>query len=225
MKCITYIFTILSISLFSCALPAGTINLEGRVTDKKTKKPVPDRCIIVKGMVGKKNNYTFTDAGTFSTDSMGFFKYKLRKIKNAQSYTFYLVGDSDYTYKSEQLSLTYLKKNSDNITFSIDRLASLTMVIIRKCKSPPCDTLLLSWKTDGIDGRTLFPYNIKNNAITSTSDLRWIGGEVRSIIKTRTFADERTEIRWVLFRNGKKDEFIDTITCRRYLENNVSLIY
>jgi hypothetical protein len=53
----------------------------------------------------------------------------------------------------------------------------------------------------------------------------WVGGKVKSTVQTRAFADKKTVVRWVLFRNGMMKEIIDTITCKRYLENNVYLTY
>ena len=63
------------------------------------------------------------------------------------------------------------------------------------------------------------------NGLTSTFGLRWIGGNVKSTIKTRAYADQWTIVRWVLYRDGEKKEIIDTIICRRDLVNKVYLKY
>jgi hypothetical protein len=165
------------------------------------------------------------NSGSFSTDSSGHFAYSLRKIKDAHFYNFCLVGDSDYSYMAEKIPLPYLDRNAKNLSFSLSKLADLTMLVFRKSKTPVCDTLFLSWKSDGVDGGIIYPYKINNNGLSSTLDLKWIGGNVKSSVKTRAFANLKTTVRWVLFRNGKRMEIIDTITCKRDLVNQVSLKY
>jgi len=219
------IILVLGLLLTGCLNSEGTLKIKGKVIDKSTKTPIPGRDIIVQGLVVKKNRVVSINAGSFSTDSSGRFKYSLKRVKDAQSYKFCLVGDSDYAFIAEKIALIYLERNAKNLSFSLCKLADLTMLIFRKSKIPVCDTLFLSWKSDGVDGGIIYPYKINNNGLTSGGELKWIGGYVKSSVKTRAFADQKTTIRWVLFRNGKRKEIIDTITCKRDFVNQVFLKY
>jgi hypothetical protein len=226
MKIIIYIAFVTGILFTGCVNTEGILKIKGKVIDKRTKTPIPCRDIVVKALVVTNNSLTPINEDYFSTDSSGCFNYSLKKVKGASYYNFCLVGDSDYSFITEKISLTYLERNAKHISFSLSKLADLTILIFRISKSPICDTLFLSWKTDGVDGRTLYPYKISNyNGLTSTFGLRWIGGNVKSTIKTRAYADQWTIVRWVLYRNGEKKEIIDTIICRRDLVNKVYLKY
>jgi len=226
MKIIIYIAFVTGILFTGCFNTEGIINIKGKVIDKQTKTPIPFREIIVKASVVSNTSLAPINEDYFSTDSLGCFNYSLKKVKGASYYNFFLVGDSDYSFMAEKLSLTYLQRNAKHLSFSLNKLADLTIMIFRISKAPVCDTLFLSWKTDGVDGRTLYPYKINNcYGLTSTFRLRWIGGNVKSTIKTRAFADQWTIVRWVLYRNGMKKEILDTIICRRDLVNKVYLKY
>jgi len=104
--------------------------------------------------------------------------------------------------------------------------------INRKSKKPVNDTLRLIWESNGVYGLSLYPYKIENYGgtnnsygLTSDRDLMWIGGNVNSTINTKVFADKRTELNWELYRNGKRMEFTDTITCKRDFANIVYFTY
>ena len=225
MRIIIYIAFVMGILFIGCVNTKGVLKIKGKVIDECTKAPIVGREIIVQGLVESYNTTEPIDAGHFSTDISGHFTYSLRKVKDAFYYNFCLVGDSDYSFVTEKIALIYLERNAKQLSFSLSKLADLTIQIFRKSKTPVCDTLYLSWKSNGVDGRTLYPYKITNNGLTSTFELRWIGGNVKSTIKTRSFADQRTTVRWVLFRNGKIEEILDTITCKRDLVNIVCLKY
>jgi hypothetical protein len=225
MKIIIYIAFVMGILFIGCVNTEGILKIKGKVIDEYTKAPIPWRDIIVQGLVVSNNSLVPIYAGYFSTDSSGCFTYSLRKVKDAYYYNFCLVGDSDYSFMTEKIALIPLERNAKYLSFSLSKLADFTILIFRQSNTPVCDTLYLSWKSNGVDGRTLYPYKINNYGLTSTLELRWIGGNVKSTIKTRAFADKRTTVRWVLFRNGKIKEIIDTITCKRDLVNEVYLKY
>lgn len=225
MKFIIPVALVIVILLMGLVKTKRTLEINGKVIDEFTKSPVPRREVIVQGLVLKNKMLVSIEAGNFSTDSSGSFIYALRKIKDAHTYHFCLVGDSDYSYSAENLALSYLERNAKHLSFSLKKLADLTMLVFRKSKTPVCDTLFLSWRSDGVDGRTLYPFKINNNGLTSNSELRWIGGNVKAAINTRAFADQRTIVKWTLFRNGKKKEIIDTITCKRDMVNKIYLRY
>jgi hypothetical protein len=172
------------------------------------------------------------DAGQFSADSSGYFAYSLRKVKDARYYNFSLAGDSDYVFTTRTLGLMELEKNAKFLTFSLSKLVDLSIVIIRKSKTPLCDTLSLCWESNDIYHRFLYPFKVYNNGkvnnttgLASDLALNWIGGNVNSTVTTRVFADKKTKILWDLRRNGKKQEFVDTITCRRDQVNIVNFTY
>ena len=154
------------------------------------------------------------------------------KVKDARYYDFSLAGDSDYVFTTRTLGLMELERNAKFLTFSLSRLVDLTLIIKRKSSTPLCDTLSLCWESNGVYNRFLYPFKIYNQGKTNnttglTSDvaLNWIGGNVNSTVKTRVFADKKTKILWDLRRNGKKQEFVDTITCRRDQANIVQFTY
>jgi hypothetical protein len=195
MKITIYIVSAMWILLTGCIKTEGILKIEGKVIDKHTKTPIPGRDIIIQGLTGSYERFVPVYAGQFTTDSSGYFTYSLRKVKDAYHYNFCIVGDSDYSFMTEKIALLPLKRSANYLSFSLNKLADLTVQIFRKSKTPVCDTLYLSWKSDGVDGRTLYPYKVNNYELTTTHELRWIGGNVRSTIKTRAFADKRTTLR------------------------------
>jgi hypothetical protein len=208
-----------------CMRTVGTLEIEGNLIDELTKAKLPGREIIVEGVVNDGHRNQSIDAGQFTTDNAGHFKYTLNKIEDAYYYKFCLVGDSDYAYKIREFGLVELKQNARYLSLSVDKLVGLTIRIYRKTKVPAYDTLYMGWKSDGIDGRTLFPFKINNNNLSGSQELKWVGGEVRSTVKVRAYADKRATVRWALFRNGRSKEIIDTITCKRDRVNEVYLVY
>lgn len=218
--------------IIGCLNTEGTLEIKGKVIDEYTKMQIPVRDIIVQGLVNNDEELVPIDAGQFSTDSTGCFTYTLRKVKNAHYYNFCLVGDSDYSFMTKKLGLLELQQNSKYLLFSLSKLADLRIKIYGKSKTPFCDTLYLSWKSNEVDFRILYPYKINNYGIpdnfiglTSYSGLIWIGRNTNSTIKTRVFADKMTKIHWELVRNKKRKEITDTITCKRDLTNTVNFTY
>lgn len=222
----------MGILLTGCVNTEGTLVIKGKVTDEYTKVQIPGRKIIVQGLLESNNTLVPVDAGQFSTDSSGCFLYSLRKIKDAHYYNFCLVGDSDYASMINRLGLYELKQNSKYLFFSLKKLADLTINIQKISKTPCRDTLYLTWESNNVDFRTLYPYKIDNYGITDNSfglipgfGLRWIGGNINSTVKTRVFAGKMTKIHWELVRNKKIKEITDTITCKRDLTHIVYFKY
>ena len=218
--------------LTGCLNTEGTLQIKGKVIDEYTKIQISGRDIIVQGLVENDNELVPIDAGQFSTDSSGCFTYTLWKVKDAHYYNFCLVGDSDYSFLTRKLGLRELEQSAKYLFFSLSKLADFRIKINRKSKTPFCDTLYLSWESDGVDFRILYPYKIDNFRIpdnfiglTSYSGLVWIGANTNSTVKTRVFADKMTKIHWELVRNKKRKEITDTITCKRGLTNIVNFTY
>jgi len=215
-----------------CVNTEGSLKIKGNVLDESTKTGIPGKNIIIQGLVDNNNKSEPVEAGLFSTDSSGCFAYSLKKVKDAYYYNFCFVGDSDYVFITKSLSLMELEQNAEFLSFSLSKLVGLTIKLNRTCKTTVCDTLHLIWESNGVYGLSLYPYRIRNygrtnNSFGSTSgrDLWWTGGNVISIINTKVFADRKTELTWELFRNGKRKEFIDTITCKRDFANIVYFTY
>lgn len=218
--------------LTGCVNTEGTLKIKGKVLDESTKTGIPWKNIIVQGLVNSNDKSEPIEAGQFSTDSSGCFTYSLRKIKGAYNYNFCLIGNSDYPVTINKMTLIGLERNAKYLFFSLSKLADLTIKINRKSKTHVCDTLHLYWESNGVYGGSLYPYKINNYGRTDDSfvytsgrDLWWTGGNVISIINTKVFADKKTELSWELYRNGKKKEFIDTITCKRDFANIVYFTY
>jgi hypothetical protein len=222
---------ILSFILSGCVNTEGDLEIEGRIIDEYTREEIPLRNIIVQALIKNNGKNSAIDAGQFSADSMGRFKYKLVKVKDAHYYIFNIAGDSDYAYESHLLGLYELKRNARFLSLSLSKLANLSIIIYRKSSKPPADTLSLSWVSNGVHYWELYPYRIYNYDKTNLlnpvigGELRWAGGYVNSIIKTKVFADKKTRLRFDLDRYGNRNEFTDTITCRRDRANFINFIY
>ena len=218
--------------LTGCVNTEGTIKIKGKVLDENTQMGIPWKNIIVQGLVNHNDNLEPIEAGQFSTDSAGCFTYSLRKIKGAYEYNFCLIGKIEYPVTINRMTLISLEKNAKYLFFSTGKLVDLSIKLYRKSKTPPFDTLRLCWESNGIYGWSLYPYKINNYGMTNNSfglssgiDLIWVGGNVNSTINTKVFANKKTELTWELYRNGKRREFIDTITCKRNIVNIVYFTY
>ena len=219
-------------AMTGCGNTEGTLKIKGKVSDEATKKGIPWKNIIVHGLVLTNNNLEPIETGQFSTDSSGSFSYLLRKIKGAHYYNFSMVGDSDYVFVTTTLARLELEQNAQYLSFSLRKLVDLTIKLNRKSKTPVCDTLRLCWESNGVYGGSLYPHRIinygkTNNPFGPTSDidLIWIGGIVNSTINTKVFSDKLTILSWELYRNGKKEEFEDTVICKRDFKNIVYFTY
>lgn len=225
MKYSGFIAFVTVLLFMGCIDTGGTLELKGKVLDENTKVTIPRRKIIIQACLEGEDNQTPVYVGQFLTDSVGCFSYTLNKIKNAYLYNFYFVGDSSYASSTNLLGLTELKRDGMFLTFNLSKLADFMITICWNCKTPFCDTLDVSWKSNGMDGKTLYPYKIENYGIAPNMEFRWIGGDIKSAIKTKVFADKRTKICYELFRNGKRKEFLDTIFCKRDVANYANFKY
>src|SRR5512136_2329487 len=84
---------ILGIVAAGCLKTEGTLETAGKVVDDVTGEPVPGRKVVVEALLGTTEKPEAVDAGHFTTDSAGHFRFLLRKVKNAYFYNFRLVGD------------------------------------------------------------------------------------------------------------------------------------
>ena len=225
MKSICFIAFISGLFLSGCNDTVGTIELKGKVLDEETKLVVPDRRIFVQVLERSGNTFVSRNAGEFYSDSSGCFTYRLKKVRNFCLYNFYVVGDSAYAFSNNKLGLPELKRDARFLTFYVRKLVDFTIKINRKSKTPICDTLCVSWKSDGYYDETLYPFIIENHTINTNNSLRWIGGDINSTIKTKVFADKMTIVYWELYRNGQCTEITDTIFCKRDVAQHVSFTY
>lgn len=222
---------IISVLLFGCVNTEGDLVLSGYIRDEYTNLEVPFRHVIVQGLRESNQKFIPFEVGQFSSDSSGRFNYTLEKIKDIHYYNFILVGDSSYAFKTKRLGLYELEQNAKSIVFSMSKLANLSIVIIRKSKKPDYDTLSLAWTSNNVFFWSLYPYEIytydKSNRYIAApgKELRWFGGNVNSLVETRVYAEKRTKIYWDLDRYGKRSEFIDTITCKRDINNKIYFSY
>lgn len=228
-----YVSTIIipSVLFPGCVNTGGDLEIEGKVIDEHTNVAVPWRDIIVQGLIQNDEKLLPIEIGQFSSDSSGRFKYTLSKVKDVRYYNFILVGDSNYAFKTKVLGLYELEKNAKFISFELSKLTNLSIIINARSKKPDYDTLSLSWNSNGVFYWKLFPFEIYNYnesgncIINSARELRWYGGNVNSVVKTRVFAEKKTKIYWDIYHYGKKLEFIDTITCRRDFVNKIYFSY
>ncbi len=214
-----------SILIAGCAYTEGTLNIEGRVVDEHTNVGIPNRVVVIQGVVSSSSSMQQnTEIGRFYTDSSGRFTYTLEKIKGVYSYRFIIVGDSTYSYTNHEIGLYELEKQSKFLRLKINKLTNLTINIERISKTVPYDTLFVSWKTDGNKGKS-YPYKVINHGIAPDIEFRWVGGDVNSQIETRTLANKTTIINIDLFRKGRIKEISDTIYCDRDVDNYFTFKY
>lgn len=226
-----FLIAFVSAVVFGCIKTEGTLKIKGFVLDESTKAGIPWKNIIVQGLKSDNSNSVPIEAGQLSTDSAGGFSYSFRKVKDAQYYNFCMVGDTNYVFTIRTLGLRELEDNAKFLSFSLCKLTDLTIKLTRKSKNPFCDTIRLIWQSNGVFGGSLYPYKIINYGGTNSIglkpdlDLIWIGGRVNSTINTKVFAEKKTELTWELYRNGRRRQFIDTITCKRDAVNIVYFAY
>jgi hypothetical protein len=216
---------VFGILLSGCNNTVGTLELKGKVVDESTKAAIPNLSIMVEALDESNDQSANIYAGDFTTDSSGCFAYTLKKVKNKSLYNFYIQGNPDYDPANKILGLSDLHSYGKFLTFEINRIVDFTMKINRNNNTPIRDTLIVSWETNGVDGKTLYPYKIINYQINSGNGLIWIGGDVKSEIKTKVYAGKNTIVHWELYRNGRHKDIIDTIFCTRDATNSVYLNY
>jgi len=219
----SFIITPACAILFGCAQTEGTLDIHGKIIDESTNKSIPNRKVIIKGW-GFSDKKPI-DVGEFQTDSSGIFSYTMNKKKGFYYYYFSFTGDSSYSFSTQEIPLGELEKNSKFLSFHLNKLTNFTINIERCSKIPLYDTLYVSWKTDGIEGRAIYQCKTINYGIAPDFEFRWIGGNVKSEIKTKALANKKTTICLELFRNGEKKEILDTIFCERDIDNYFTFKY
>lgn len=225
MKAFSFTAFISILLLTGCSDPEGTIEIRGKVVDESTKAVLPQREVIIKALIKSDDNVLTANAGQFESDSSGRFSYTLKRVKGSYLYNFYLVGDSAYAFSNNLLGITELKKYGKFLTFSLKRLTDFTITLERKSRTPASDTMFVTWESDKTDGRTLYPYKIVNYGVAPEQGYIWIGGNIKSAIKTKVFADKNAIVTFKLYRSGKRNEIIDTIFCRRDVSNYANFKY
>lgn len=225
MKNLLLLTFVVSLIVSACQNAAEYKDLKGKIIDGQTCQPVANRKVIVHDLLRIGDTEKEQYQGEFNTNETGNFTYELRKSKTTYFYTFNVVGDSVYAFSNNLLGLTDLNRNGKFLEFKVRKLTRLDIKIERRSLTTYRDTLFVSWKSDNMDGEILYPYKIKNYGIVSDMPLRWIGGDVKSTILTRVYADKKTVVRWVLFRNGRRSEIYDTVFCKRTEPNNLYFRY
>ena len=226
MKHLLFIVAILySLLLIGCARTEGTIDIAGNVLDEYTKTGIPNRIVIIQGLLYSDSSFTPTvDIGRFYTDSCGSFTYSLKKTKNVYWYNFIFVADSTYTYSTQAISLAEIEGNSKSLYFSLEKFTDFTIKIERSNNTAPTDTLFISWKTDGTDGR-MYPHRVINYGKAHDYEFRWTGANVKSLIETKTIANKNTIVYMYLFSKRGLQQMSDTIFCIRDVKNYFTIKY
>jgi hypothetical protein len=226
MKNPVLIFLLPGILLLGCLRAEKNLEIKGKVQDEFTKAAIPYREIIIQALVINNNKEIPVYTDKFLTDSAGVFTYTLKKDRNIYVYNFSLVGDSNYAYSNIPLGLTELDKYGKYLVFNLKRLTDLTIIIDSESRDPFNNVFYVTWKSDGKEGKTLYPYTIRNHGFTSTDQgLKWSGREIKSEIKTKVFANKETIVRWKIFMYGKLKEVTDTIFCARDVASSIRLKY
>jgi hypothetical protein len=218
--------------LSGCLRTSGELPIAGKVVDEHTNQGIPLRNLFLRAYETGDPKSPSVEAGQFSTDSLGNFAFKIRKIDGARYYSFDISGDSDYYVASHFLGLMELKLNAKFLSLPMHKLTTLKINIRRTSTKPARDSLRLIWQSDGVYGWTLSQYKIFDNekgikslGQRTNNDLIFIGGRINSTITTKVFAGKKTELTWEIYRNGKRMMFVDTMTCKRDVANVANFIY
>jgi hypothetical protein len=225
MKYYRLIIFLSGLLLSGCNNTVGNMEIKGKVIDESTKAPIPNISVMIEAIYQSNDSTSNIYAGDFTTDSLGCFAYTLKKVKSTSLYSFCIEGHPAYAESNELLGLSDLDSYGKFLSFEVNRIVDLTLKINRVSKTPFRDTLTVTWKTNGVDGLTLYPFKIENYRINSENGLKWIGGDVKSAIKTKVYADKNTIVHWKLIRNGRHKDIIDTIFCMRDAYNSVYFTY
>ena len=214
-----------SLLLIGCTSTAGTVDIVGKVFDEYTKEGIPKRVVIIQSMILSDSQLIPVDeVGRFYTDSTGHFNYTLKKTKNVYWYNFVFVGDSTYSYTAQARCITELEQNAKFLSFYLDKFTDFRIMIERINKTVPFDTLYISWRTNDFDGK-IYPRKVINYGIAPDLEFRWIGGNVKSFIEAKTFANKNTIVHMDLFRKGRLKKMTDTIYCYRDVKNYFTFKY
>ena len=232
MKFHIYVALAIGVLTYGCVSTGGRLVMKGKIIDDETMRHIPGREVIVRGLLEINNEFVPVDIGQFATDSSGIFNYTLKRLKGVRYYNFHIVGDTNYAAYTRKMSIYQLHGIAKRLIFPLSRLASLNIKIEKITYPSFLDTLYLSWESDRVNFRTLYPYEIDNHGLTDTpvvlipgSGLRWIGGYINATVRTRVYAGKMTKIHWELARNKKRSELTDTIICKRDLVHTVNFTY
>lgn len=210
----------------ACSCTDDTLELKGQIVDNHTKAGIPFREVIVQALENKNNVFVPVYIGEFATDSLGIFTWSLKRDRAIYLYNFSCIGDSAYSYKNIRLGLTELIRHGRFLVFELDRLTELTISLESTTRRSTNESVFLTWISDGKEGSFLYPYKVTNHgSAESHQGLHWTGGDVRSEIRTRVFADKTAIVRCEIFRYGKMRTVADTLLCRRDVANRVSFTY
>lgn len=216
----------MAILITVCCCNEERIEIEGKVTDFHTKAAIPYKKIVVHALEKSGNKELSVYNGEFSTDSSGRFAYTLKKMQDVSLYNFCVIGDSAYASSNIKLGLTELKRYGKFLDFNCNKLADLTIRTKMNFGNSNNDVLYVTWESDGINGSSLYPHKVKNYGLTSANTgLKWVGGNIKSEIKTKVLANKETIVSWEVYRNEKRMLVTDTIFCRRDASNQVSYKY
>lgn len=220
--CTTFVFIVF---LCGCNNTVGKLEIKGKVVDDSTKVPVRGITIMIQAVEQTNEISKEVYVCDLQTDSSGCFAHTLQKVKNASLYIFSINGNPAYQPTDKFLGLSDLHSFGRFLTLEVSRITDLAIKINRENKGPLRDTLIVSWETNGTEGEDFYPYRIVNYRINSQTGLIWIGGEVKSEIRTKVYADKNTIVHWELFRNGTHRHIFDTIFCKRDVANSIGLVY
>jgi hypothetical protein len=217
------------VTLFGCEddnnLYDGTIDIAGKIINEYTKEGVPDITVTVDGVDAEGGIFGLrAEVGTFTTNSYGAFSTKINKLRGASRYDFLIQGGENHVSANQSLSITEIENKV--IVLEIYRLTDFIINLEKVSTALRNDTLYLTWYVlDSYDTGKFDPINIENQGNAPDIHFRWIGGEVHSIISTRTIANKNTQIIWELYRDGIYSFNVDTLYCERDITNVYSITY
>lgn len=230
-KVITKIIVLLATGLvfYSCQnddpLFEGTLTIYGTVADDYTGKGIPNVKLTFTGVSGDVGIFGGSvELGSFKTNSSGQFWGELRKLRDVERYDIMLIEESQYYSTVLPFSVVEMETQSDNLNLEMSRYTDLEIRLEKIADPNIPDTLYLSWGV--IQNSVYGPFDpIIFDGTQPDIGHRWIGGEVRTTIRTRTLANKHTEIIVDLYRNGTRTLTFDTLYCERNVLNTFDIFY
>jgi hypothetical protein len=226
-KLFIILFSILSI--FGCEddnhLYDGTLNIKGKISDDYTGEGIQNTELSIQGVSSSEGVFGLRlDLGKFKTNSEGYFSGEIKKMKNVERYDFILLADANYYSVIKEMSVSDVEGNLLNLDLTLSRLTELVINIEKTSPASIIDTLYISWGV--INNQVYGPFQPLNFTGTQPDlGMRWIGGEVKSSIKTKTLANKTTEIITEIFRSGQYTLSYDTLYCERDVVNTYNINY
>lgn len=224
----TFLINILALIICSCSddgLFDGSVSIKGKLYDEYTNIGVPDILVTVDAISSNGLFGTRAEVGSFVTNSLGEFSTEIKTLPDASRYEFFIQGDTTHYSSTIDIDTEDFEYSASNLNFAIHLLTDLTINLEKITQTEINDTLYLSWGVINIVYGPFFDCDVINYENIPDNGFRWVGGNVKSTIRTKTIANKEIEIILNLYRNGIQEYIKDTFYCERNIQNVINFKY